>query len=423
MDGNETGNATPGPGRGASGTVPAARGDAALTGTPARAVRANVSPARRRIRKAWKLWQAFGRSIRRLIRLDAPKTAIRDTGEHGISAEAVRRLTIMTRSWEGERLDCALPLFGHNTAGSRPPLIWAFNAGHAGPVFAGALGPEQPLIVFRSMAELMPRGDEKEQIVRAMAATYADAVEKLFPNGPYLVGGVCQGGRIAEFIARTLMERGRDVRLLYLVEYGLNAPYPGRVAHLFGRDSNVHNPYYAEADPAARYDRIYGAWALDIIPGAHATFFRDHTVGTTAAHVSRRIDEALASPPLVFDRAAAKARIEATDVPDSLTCGAEREIRVRIGNESGLSWRAGPYHDIELGSLWLDPKSGTPLEAGAAVPLVSDLEPGASLDMTLPVRAPSTPGERILCIELYAPGPGRFSKAGSKPFRKPVNVS
>ena len=100
----------------------------------------------------------------------------------------------------------------------------------------------------------------------------------------FVLGGNCQGGIVMTHVARALLDRGRQIDLLILMEQARFAAYPGPVALLFGTDSQF-NPFASMADPARVFDLAYPAgYTFDMIPGAHGGFFRGaHTAALRQA--------------------------------------------------------------------------------------------------------------------------------------------
>src|SRR5208282_4652718 len=77
--------------------------------------------------------------------------------------------------------------------------------------------------------------------VPAMARRYLSEIIAKDPTGPYLLAGTCMGGRIAFEMAQLLIQQGRPVGLLALLD--TNCPTSGSQSHrlrerLFGP---VHN--------------------------------------------------------------------------------------------------------------------------------------------------------------------------------------
>jgi amino acid adenylation domain-containing protein len=103
--------------------------------------------------------------------------------------------------------------------GSKPPFFCVH--GHDGQVLfyrelAQHLGTDQPFYglqaVWPSDAQTQPNR------VEDMAAHYLREVHKVQPEGPYLLGGFCFGGRVAFEMAQQLRAEGQPVALLALFD-------------------------------------------------------------------------------------------------------------------------------------------------------------------------------------------------------------
>jgi acyl transferase domain-containing protein/thioesterase domain-containing protein len=108
--------------------------------------------------------------------------------------------------------------------GSRPPLFFTHAIG--GDVLfyerlARALGPSQPFYAFRST--LASQDTIREPIIEEMAAAYIQEMRSLFPQGPYLLGGLSFGGLLAFEMAQQLHAQGVEPGLVIL----LDASVPG----------------------------------------------------------------------------------------------------------------------------------------------------------------------------------------------------
>jgi amino acid adenylation domain-containing protein len=81
---------------------------------------------------------------------------------------------------------------------------------------ARSLGPEQPVYGLQSLG--LGEGQQPEQRVEDMAATYLAALRDLQPHGPYRLGGWSIGGVIAYEMAGQLRRAGEEVELLALLD-------------------------------------------------------------------------------------------------------------------------------------------------------------------------------------------------------------
>jgi acyl-CoA synthetase (AMP-forming)/AMP-acid ligase II len=106
-----------------------------------------------------------------------------------------------------------------NSGGKRLPLIYFhgnFNAfGRSAITLAKILGPNQPVIV------IAPHGTDAEPIPRSIEAMAADRLSLILdaqPEGPYRLGGKCLGGIVAFEVARLLVNAGKEVEMVVMLD-------------------------------------------------------------------------------------------------------------------------------------------------------------------------------------------------------------
>ena len=130
-----------------------------------------------------------------------------------------------------ERIETRLPARRSETAatvalqpeGSRVPFFCIPGAGENSYHFTDLsreLGKDQPFIVVRDPRPLAQRG---VYTVEQHAELFWEAIRRVRPSGPYVLGGYCYGGIVAFEIARRLLAAGQDVRMVVLFE----VPTPG----------------------------------------------------------------------------------------------------------------------------------------------------------------------------------------------------
>ncbi|MCC5857567.1 MAG: amino acid adenylation domain-containing protein [Ectothiorhodospiraceae bacterium] len=126
-----------------------------------------------------------------------------------------------------ERLACLLRAPGNATPtpvvtiqsrGSGQPFFWMHPV--TGTVYcyvelARALGEHHPVYALQAAGLI---GDTPDQRIEAMADRYIEALRRIQPEGPYLLGGWSMGGVIAFEMARQLEKRGAEVSLLALLD-------------------------------------------------------------------------------------------------------------------------------------------------------------------------------------------------------------
>lgn len=218
------------------------------------------------------------RFIMRQIPLDAAASG------HTAISEILGKQVGFIRTWKGKRRTPDSFIVTLNEAGKRQGLFWCLQGYRALTQLATYLGPDQPVHGMRSGHLIM---DYTDVNLHAIASHYAAEMIAFQPQGPFLLGGNCQGGTIAHSIALRLRELGRTVSVLVLMELTSFAPYADPVALIFGRESH-HNPYKPGADPDTIFRLSYPAgYTVDLIAGAHGEFFESPNAETLASALRR----------------------------------------------------------------------------------------------------------------------------------------
>jgi amino acid adenylation domain-containing protein len=107
--------------------------------------------------------------------------------------------------------------------GNRPPFFAAVLAGMNALGYvplAKHLGPEQPFYTLQSPGP-GPHTRERpygQQEYEQVASEYIRAMRAIQPEGPYYIGGTCEGARIAFEITRILETQGQAVDLLAVID-------------------------------------------------------------------------------------------------------------------------------------------------------------------------------------------------------------
>jgi thioesterase domain-containing protein len=153
---------------------------------------------------------------------------------------------------------------------AQKPGIWQVQAGQGRPPFffvhgdfllgglyclelAYHLGTDQPFFAFPQHGT---DGDEVPPGIEAMAADHVASLRGFQPHGPYLLGGLCNGGLIAVEMARQLMSLGERVDLVATIAA---APLNGR---LVGRTYDA-----GRADISAAYQQAIISYRPQFFPG------------------------------------------------------------------------------------------------------------------------------------------------------------
>ncbi len=117
------------------------------------------------------------------------------------------------------KTDSRAPLVAVQASGSRRPFFFLHGQWTGGAFYsrelARHLGSDRP---FYLLEPYKFDGLRVPPTFEAMAAAHIEALRSIQPEGPYLLGGWCNGGLIAYEIARQLHAQGQSVDLLVLMD-------------------------------------------------------------------------------------------------------------------------------------------------------------------------------------------------------------
>ena len=109
------------------------------------------------------------------------------------------------------------------------------------------------------------------------------------------------------------------------------------------------------------------------------------------------------------------------EVPPRLPAGRTVAIPVRVCNAGTSAWPQQPDR-LRLGNHWFDGRNRcVEFDSGRELIPVEVL-PGATIDLTLQVRIPTTPGTHVLDLDLVHEGVTWFAERGSPTLRTRVEV-
>ncbi len=104
----------------------------------------------------------------------------------------------------------------------------------------------------------------------------------------------------------------------------------------------------------------------------------------------------------------------AASLPRHLAPGGQSPAAIRVSNAGPCTW----MNNVRLVATWNGP---TRSEQAFATP-DHRVPPGGSADLVFTLRAPGTPGDYVLKLDLEQEGIARFSARGGAPFEAPVAV-
>jgi len=187
---------------------------------------------------------------------------------------------------QGQRLGRAGLVRSPSGDDSQPRLFWCFQGGKELEQLSAALSKSASVFGLRSRHLAVEYNADN---LKGLGTLYADEIEGLAPTGTLFLGGNCQGGLVMREAGVELMRRGRDVALTILMEQGRFPHYPGRTLLLFGARSYL-NPYGQIDSPEQIFRTAYsGGHQVEIIPGAHGTYFTPENIAGLAESIERHL--------------------------------------------------------------------------------------------------------------------------------------
>jgi thioesterase domain-containing protein/acyl carrier protein len=118
------------------------------------------------------------------------------------------------------------------SGGSKQPFFYLHGDWQGGGFYclelARSLGADQP---FYALTPHGVQGAAAPTTVEAMAASYIQMVRAVQPEGPYFLGGICNGAVVAFEMARQLEQQGCRVNLVLLIGAHARTVLPRRLLH------------------------------------------------------------------------------------------------------------------------------------------------------------------------------------------------
>jgi SpoIID/LytB domain protein len=118
----------------------------------------------------------------------------------------------------------------------------------------------------------------------------------------------------------------------------------------------------------------------------------------------------------------------ATVTPPTLPAfiaGGTYDVPIVLKNSGAAAWNATGPNLVDLSYHWSDTAGKTVIWDGTRTPLVANVEPGATANVTLKLGTPRDPGTYFLTIDLVREGVGWFGglPGGAAPYRVPATVA
>ena len=192
--------------------------------------------------------------------------------------------------------------------------------------------------------------DYNAQDTNVICKHYVKEILKIGVSGKFILGGICQGGRIAIRINEILRLEGFNAELLMLVEQMHLLPIDGNIAFFYSKDSKL-NPERRFFGTVSPYEEIYGErHQIYLIPGIHGEIHLEPQVHLMAEKLKRHLgvidpqkhlhEKILETPDILFSSQAKL--VEKSGLFD--------DVFYRGQFPQGYEFKFGPaYHYVSVG--------------------------------------------------------------------------
>ena len=102
--------------------------------------------------------------------------------------------------------------------------------------------------------------------------------------------------------------------------------------------------------------------------------------------------------------------------------GVSGRARLQLENAGSAPWRSRGTEGVQVAYHWLDPLGNPIVWDGTRTPFPHAVEPGATVEVDLPVLAPRPPGTYRLAFDLVEELRFWFQEVGSLPLELPIEV-
>lgn len=306
-----------------------------------------------------------------------------------------KRLVRFLASWPGvPPFEGSYARVDRDADPSLPILFWACNSTRQREGIKDAIGGHVQIVSLRSLRLVqhkLLRDDKRTTLV------YADEVERIQPEGPLLLGGYCEGGRVMTMVGREMIRRGRTVELLALHDDILEEPIDAHVALIFSRGWK-HFPPARYPDIEAGWHKLFkGRYGFMIKEGRHGVYYEGKIIEPLGRFLKAQLEAARESKPESVEIQSPECSVELrSKLPLILKKGEKYPLTIRVKNLGSKT--LVPGGGSSLYARWVDlNRDEKPME-GLHSRFDGELPPGESQDLELTVH--SRKGGRLYQLQI-----------------------
>ena len=325
----------------------------------------------------------------------------------GISPEIYLDVYRAISAGFGKRRSPESLIFGRNTMGGKPPIF--FSTGMDKQLLARFFGKDQPIYYMRSLLNLSSRSTEN---TLELAHYYAREIQEIQPEGPLIIGGFCEGGKIAFEVARELLASNRDVPLLFMIEQFVPRHYEGRIEMFFAEESRF-NPCRYFQSPDKGWRKYYkGELAVTIYPWEHNDFLAPVFLVELVKKLQKDITLALGNDCPSGNKQIGSPNSDLQDLSDEdrllkVVAKSPRIVsqedtfilELTVTNLGNKKWLCYEESGLYLAVRWVD-RENRKLGISGRANLNDGLKPGESTSLSVMVKTPKSIGFLMMDIDM-----------------------
>ena len=331
-------------------------------------------------------------------------------------------------AWRGKRSNSNSLIVSRNTLSNKQPLFWCANSMHEFDKLSLGL-IDRPL---HAMISIGSREFRTQDNYKALSEIYVAEMLEIQPQGPYMIGGFCEGGKIAFEIAQQLRSKNLQVNLLCLQSQLIKKAYDGRIALFFSSFEGGHSPYRYFQQPEFGWSKLYKKGvSINFGGGKHGEYYESPHFDLFISQLKQEITAVERGQPseknvLLEFRSLNPVEIYQAKIngktPFLMRALEKSNLEITVKNTSSDIWAPTKTSGITLSSRWLNRSGKQRLRPFSNCHLLEPLHPGESRKLSLEIQAPDKPGIRRLHIDMADEGICWFSEKGGQPLSKLVVI-